>query len=137
MTDLDRDELLATLARLSDADDATAAEAGRAAAAMVAEAGLGWADVIVAPETLVEAEMTATPGVAAGPTAPFDSATNSADALVLIEHLLARESLYEGTRDELLAYKEDIASGEFGDDDMVYINALYARVVLGQVRKGD
>jgi hypothetical protein len=139
MADFDRDELLATLSRLSDSDDATAAAAGRAAVGLLADAGLGWPDIIIAAPALAEGapEPEADAEAEAAPATPADAAKNSEDALVLIEQLLARKSLYEGTRDDLLAYKEDIAAGEFDDADLAYLNALYARVVMGTVKTED
>lgn len=135
MADLDRDELLAALSRLDDSDDASAAEAARAASTLLTESGLAWSDVIV-PAAAIAA--LARPSAATGETAtPSDAAANTDDALVLIDKLLARDSLYEGTRDDLLAFKEDITEGTFDDSDLAYLNALYARVMSNSVGSGD
>lgn len=135
MAELDRDTLLEALSDIGSDDDATAAEAGRAATAQLLEAGLRWTDILVADFATIQAPASASGAEDADATAaPASAAENADDALVLIEQLLARDNLYEGTRDELLAYKEDIAGGEFDDDDLTYLNALYARVTLNAVR---
>ena len=129
MATLDREELLALMSQLSDDDDSKVAAAGRAAAAMLDGAGLGWGDIILPDAALSAASAT---DATRPPSPPADlaaAATNSAEALVLIEQLLARDSLYEGTRSELVAYRDDIAAGEFDDGDLAYLNALYGRVM--------
>lgn len=135
MADLDRDELLAALSRLDDSDDASAAEAARAASTLLSEAGLAWSDIIVPAATI--AALAEPPAAASETATPANAATNTDDALVLIDKLLARDSLYEGTRDDLLAYKEDIAEGTFDDSDLAYLNALYARVMSNSVGSDD
>jgi hypothetical protein len=136
MAALDRDELLANLSHLNDDDDATVAEAGRAAASLLAASGLDWPDVVLSPAALATLAATAVPDDAMAHAETPSAAKTSDDALLLIEHLLARDSLYEGTREDLVAYREDIAAGEFTDDDLAYLNALYARVVMGNVKPG-
>jgi hypothetical protein len=137
MAALDRDALLAALSEIGSDDDATAAEAGRAVAALLGDSGLAWADILV-PDFEAVTAATATfagDGDTEGASEPAATvAENADDALVLIEQLLTRDNLYEGTRDELLAYKEDIAAGEFDGGDLTYLNALYARVTLNPVR---
>lgn len=136
MAALDRDELLAHLSQLNDDDDATIAEAGRAAASLLAASGLDWPDVVLAPSALAALDATPPPVEAMTRAETPSVAKNNGDALLLIEHLLARDSLYEGTREDLVAYREDIAAGEFTGDDLAYLNALYARVVMGKVKPG-
>lgn len=143
MAGLERDELLAALAQLDSEDETTIAAAGRAASALLAETGLTWPDVIVDAAALVAASNAGeadSAGDAASPANPAESqqaAANPQDAAALIEQLLARKNLFEGTRAELLAYKDDIAAGEFDDSDLAYLNALNVRVVKNSGKTGD
>ena len=56
------------------------------------------------------------------------AAEDCAKDLKLIESLLARPNLFDGTRDELLGYKEDIAAGEFHPADSRYLRVLSKRL---------
>ncbi len=51
-----------------------------------------------------------------------------AEALKLIERLLAKSGLLEETRAELREYKKEIAAGEFEAADRRYLKALHARL---------
>jgi hypothetical protein len=138
MAELDREELLAALSQIADDNDDAAAEAGRIAAALLADAGLAWTDVILPQEALAGLDAgDAETGNTANAAADIDKAANEKDALVLIDRLLERKNLYHGTREELLAYKDDIAAGEFAASDLVYLNSLYARVIMGKATSGD
>ena len=132
MAQLDRAELLAVLAKLADADDSVAAEAGRSAVTLITEANLDWSDIILPADALTaladDTEQTDTVGDIGATVA---RAGNNTEALALIEQLLKRKTLYEGTRDELQAYKDDIANGEFENSDLAYLNALQARIMTG------
>ena len=130
MPDLDRDELLATLAKLADPD--AGADAARRAVAMVGDAGLDWRDIIVDEQALAALAATGDTEPATDTPQQADQAASVADAALLIERLLERKNLYEGTRDELEAYKDDLASGDFDESDLAYLNALYARVMMGK-----
>lgn len=136
MADLDRAELLAALAKLADSDDTAAAAAGRVAAAMVADAGLDWSDIVVPESTIAALAPDPAPVAASTDAAAIGEATTNSDAIALIDRLLARANLYEGTREELVAYRKDIAEGTFDVDDLAYLNALYARVTSNKVRSG-
>ena len=56
------------------------------------------------------------------------SDARDAESLALIEKMLARRQLAETTREELAAYKEDIAEGELDEADRKYLRALHARI---------
>lgn len=52
----------------------------------------------------------------------------------LIDELLKRE-LRPNTREDLAAWRKEIAAGTLSDDDARYVRALHARVVAGGVAK--
>jgi len=137
MTAPDRDRLIEALDRLGDPDDATALAAAREVAGAMAEGGLDWDDVLALP---VEDDSAGDEGAgdaavtADTPAAPVAVGDN-AEALKTIERLLARPGLFEGTRQELIGYRDDIASGEFGAEDRRYLAALAARLG-GKPRRG-
>ena len=140
MAVLDRAELLSALAKLADADDGVVAAAGRSAAGLIAGADLDWPDVIVPQDTLSalgvdDDDDDEEPVI--GVTADFDKAATNDDALLLIGRLLERKNLYEGTREDLVAYKDDIAAGEFDASDLAYLNALSARIMAGNGKSGN
>ncbi|MGE0256301.1 MAG: hypothetical protein AB7T39_17035 [Alphaproteobacteria bacterium] len=87
------------------------------------EASLYWDDVLALPASTGigddEAPTAGTPATAVG---------DNAEALKTIERLLARPGLFEGMRDELIGYRDDIASGEFGAEERRYLTALAARL---------
>ncbi len=130
MTPEQRDELLQALNRLGDPEDAAALAAARQAAELVGTAETSWDDLIRAPldddEPGEEAEDEA-PATAPELNEQAASSAENKEASALIEKLLARD-LYEGTREELLAYQEDIAAGEFQADDLQYLRALDSRL---------
>ena len=66
--------------------------------------------------------------VDAGAFAGKVSDARDAESLALIEKMLARRQLAETTREELAAYKEDIAEGELDEADRKYLRALHARI---------
>lgn len=116
MKELDRDRVVSLLGQLGELDDSQVLEAGRELHKLVTNANLGWDDLLVADE-----------GVSSAPPVPVSDMEDSA-ALSLIDELLAREGLSDATQDELSSYKEDIAQGEFTDDDRRYLQALEARL---------
>lgn len=132
MTAPDRDRLIETLDRLGDPDDATALGAAREVSGAMKEAGLDWDDVLALPaSTGIGDDEAPTASTPADPVAVGDNA----EALRTIERLLARPGLFEGTRDELMGYRDDIASGEFGAEERRYLAALAARLG-GKPRRG-
>lgn len=56
------------------------------------------------------------------------------DLTKLIDELLKRE-LRPNTREDLEAWRKEIAAGTLSDDDARYIRALHARIVEGGVPK--
>jgi len=116
MKDLDRDRIVRLLKQLGEPDDQVVLAAAREVKDLVASAGLEWDDVLKAGAGNSETPTTLSSD-------PIDN-----DAVAVIERLLARSDLSELTRDELSGYKDDIAEGEFTDDDRRYLLALEARL---------
>lgn len=56
------------------------------------------------------------------------TAVDDAQSLSLIDKILAKRDVADATREELLAYKDDIAHGEFDLADRKYLQALEARI---------
>ena len=110
-----------------EVDDVAALAAARKTSESVASLNSTWDELLI-PAEPEEDE-------AAGPIAaehvpdeqPASSEENG-QALKLIESLLARKNLFEGTRQELRDYKEDIAAGEFHTDDLRYLKSLSRRL---------
>lgn len=126
---LDRDEILALLERLGGDDDAEVLAAARTLHEAVVGAGFEWDELLVgegsgtAPGS--DAVATAGDGGEAPSTAGGD---RDAEALALIDKLMARPGITEEFRSELEGYKADIAEGEFADADQEYLRALDKRL---------
>lgn len=132
MTAPDRDRLIEVLDRLGDPNDATALGAARELASAMKEAGLDWDDVLTLPaSTGIGDDEALTASTPADPVSVGDNA----EALKTIDRLLARPGLFDGTRDELIGYRDDIASGKFGAEERRYLDALAARLG-GKPRRG-
>ena len=137
MADLDRDAVIQDLKQLASADDAEALAAARSVVAKVAAAGADWDDLLAPRREEVEEEgdeeeeeeeeEAQEPDGDAGEPPPVGDGTFAAE-LAIITKLLARPRLFEATRDELTAYREDIAAGEFDEADRKYLQALNARL---------
>ncbi|MBM3559203.1 MAG: hypothetical protein FJX53_04835 [Alphaproteobacteria bacterium] len=125
MTVPERDRLIEALDRLGDPDDVTALGAARVVAGAMAEAGLDWDDVLALP--VDEEPVEDGPAAAEAQSIPVEVG-DSAEALKTIERLLARPGLFEGTRQELAGYRDDIASGDFDAADRRYLAALAGRL---------
>ena len=135
--ELNRGELIGLLDRLGDEADQQVVEAARTIHQRVTSTGVTWDELLV-PDYVEEPdeEPDEDPDEDEGEDeedreAPDDRARlaegESADALALVENLLARD-IADTTREELLGYKEDIAEGEFDEDDLEYLRALAARL---------
>lgn len=132
MTDgMDRDELIRLLEQLGDESDQTVLTAARAIHAKVAASAQTWDDLLASPET----EAVAPALSDERDDAPDDSAPTAAgplpddeESLRLIARLLDSADTSEDLRAELIAYKADIAAGEFAEDDRRYLRALYRRL---------
>ena len=143
--ELNRGELIGLLDRLGDEADQQVVEAARTIHQRVTSTGVTWDELLVPdyveepdeePEEKPDEEPDEDPDEDEGEDeedreAPDDRARlaegESADALALVENLLARD-IADTTREELLGYKEDIAEGEFDEDDLEYLRALAARL---------
>lgn len=115
---IDRDALMAALDAMGSADDAMALEAARSAHAMVDQAGLEWEEILVErlPGTVVEA----------GPV--IEVSEDDESIMKVIDAMLARPALHEGTRDDLQDFRADLEKGELDAEDRAYVIALYQRV---------
>ncbi len=159
---MDRDSFIRLLEKLGDPDDAATLAAAREIDQRMAEAGITWDMLLVAPPgTEPEAEPEevfddageegdgdrdedgdedeAAPGDDDAP-APGGPARNSAQLaqdqadLALIEKVLTECEISEETRIDLLDFKQDIADGEFTAMDRKYVQALHARL-SGKARR--
>jgi hypothetical protein len=144
---LNRDEIIALLERLGGDADADVLAAARALHAATTNAGIAWADLLVPEDTgdrgdvvdsvadePVEAvadepvEAVADEPVEAVAEPPAKASARDAEALALIEKLLARPGVTETFRDEMAGYKRDIADGAFENADHRYLAALHKRL---------
>jgi hypothetical protein len=126
MPDLDRAELLDLLGRLGAEDDATVLAAARALHGKLRESGLTWDELLQ-----LEADTSDDDTGQHDDTAPTDGALatgDKADVLRLIERLLARPSISDTLREELVEFKRAIADGTFDEMDARYVRALAKRL---------
>lgn len=137
---LERDNLIALLSKLGSEEDADVLAAARELHGRVQAAEVSWDDLIVpegddealpdededaldeAEEVLPEAEDDDVER------SPEQQQTENAEALAIIEKLLAGSGHSEALREELEGYKEDIAEGDFTAADFRYLRALKARL---------
>jgi hypothetical protein len=129
---LNRDEIIALLEQLGGEDDANVLAAARALHAAVADAGTTWAELLI-PEDGGDSETAdmdaeADDSAEAEAETPADAAGRDAEALALIDKLLARPGVTETFRDEMAGYKRDIADGAFENADHRYLVALQKRL---------
>ena len=125
--ELDREKLIGLLDKLGSEGDEDVLSAARTIHTQVAESGQTWDQLLTGPEvpdTDWEADEEADEEVT--------TSAGDREALSLIAKLLAKPGLYEGTRQELEGYKEDIAAGEFTAADRTYLRALQARTAKGK-----
>jgi hypothetical protein len=127
MPDLDRAELLELLGRLGAPDDASVLAAARALHGKISESGLTW-------DTLLQLDADATDrGQDESP--PEETSASSerpsggkAEVALLIERLLARTTISDALREELVDFKRAIADGSFDEMDAQYVRALAKRL---------
>jgi hypothetical protein len=134
--ELDRDNLIGLLEKLGSESDEEVLSAARAISVQVSESGQSWDELLAEPE-LQDAEWDADEEVDEevdedDSTSSEESAAGDSEALSLIGKLLSKPGLYEGTRQELEGYKEDIAEGEFTGADRKYLRVLHKRVAKGK-----
>jgi hypothetical protein len=66
---------------------------------------------------------------------PESASEKDAEAMELIEKLLAKPKISDDFREELTGYKTDIAEGEFNDADHRYIRAVAKRLESSTPRR--
>jgi hypothetical protein len=129
MAKLDRQAVLDLLGRLGDTSDETALNAGRELSRIVSESGLTWDDLLRADLGL--SDDSPAPAMAASQTPEPDGEVSDADkneATRLIDRLLARTTLSDTLRDDLVAMKRSIVEGTFDATDRRYVRALAKRL---------
>jgi len=108
MPNTDRQSFLTLLDRLGGPDDADVLAAAREVSRRLAASGLGWEDLLHAP------------------TAPVVELTG--DDAALVAGLLARPSLSQATRDELMDFQQDLGRGALDPADRKYLHDLARRI---------
>jgi hypothetical protein len=135
MATIDRADMIELLGRLGSDNDQTVLEAARELNRKLVEAGLTWDDLLrldvePADADTDSAEPTETSS-AVGEPAEADgdvSAADKAEAIRLIDRLLARRTVSETLREDLTELKEAIAEGSFDAMDARYVRALAKRL---------
>ncbi|WP_422367684.1 hypothetical protein [Pelagibius sp.] len=137
---LQRDELIALLSKLGSPEDEEVLTAARQLHGNLEAAGTSW-DELILPEEPEDYEPALDDeaedefedegeeeAVEDEPLSPEQQTAQNAEALALIEKLLARPDSSAALREELEGYKEDIAEDEFTAADYRYLLALQARL---------
>ncbi len=138
---LARGEVIRLLNELDSERDEDVLAAARQLQARVTAAGLSWEDLLIPDET-GDMEGDEDPGdiddlpdddetedaAAEEPATPAEAAERDAEALGLIEKMLAEPSYSEAFREELNGYKSDIAEGNFDAADHRYLIAVHKRL---------
>jgi tellurite resistance protein len=133
MANLDRPGIVELLGRLGAQDDATVLAAARELHAKVSQSGSTWDELLRANLDVADAdaEPEDTLGDEAEKLAEQKgelSAADKAEALRLIDRLLARKTLSSTLREDLADFKRGIADGSFDAMDSRYIRALAKRL---------
>jgi hypothetical protein len=135
MANLDRPGIVELLGRLGAEDDATVLAAARELNAKVSQSGLTWNELLRANLDVADADADAEQEDALGDEteAPAEqagglSAADKAEALRLIDRLLARKTLSSTLREDLADLKRGIADGSFDAMDSRYVRALAKRL---------
>ncbi len=129
MPDLDRAELLELLGRLGAPDDADVLAAARELHGKVSEAGLTWDTLLQLDADASGREQDDSPAAETSSDAPSEQPSgDKAEAALLIERLLARTSISDALREELVDFKRAIADGSFDEMDAQYVRALAKRL---------
>ena len=135
---LARDEVIRLLNALDSEQDEDVLAAARQLQSRIAAAGLQWEDLLV-PEEADSIESDEEPGdgppdddieeePAEETATPAEVAERNAEALKLIEKMLAESRYSEDFREELNGYKSDIAEGVFDAADHRYLIAVHKRL---------
>jgi hypothetical protein len=125
MPDFDRADLLDLLGRLGAEDDATVLAAARELHGKLRESGLTWDELLH-----LDADTSTTAASQPAAEAPGDRSGGKDEVARLIERLLARPSISDSLREELVDFKRAIADGTFEEMDAQYVRALAKRLGL-------
>jgi hypothetical protein len=129
MPDLDRAELLELLGRLGAPDDASVLAAARALHGRISESGLTWDTLLQLDADATGREQDESPPEETSSDAPGERpSAGKAEVAFLIERLLARTTISDTLREELVDFKRAIADGSFDDMDAQYVRALAKRL---------
>jgi hypothetical protein len=129
MPDLDRAELLELLGRLGAPDDASVLAAARALHGKISESGLTWDTLLQLDADATGREQDESPPEETSSNAPGERrSAGKAEVAVLIERLLARTTISDTLREELVDFKRAIADGSFDEMDAQYVRALAKRL---------
>ena len=129
MPDLDRAELLELLGRLGAPDDADVLAAARALHGKISESGLTWDTLLQLDSDASSREQDDSPDEEASSDAPGKRpGGGKAEVALLIERLLARTTVSDSLREELVDFKRAIADGSFDEMDAKYVRALAKRL---------
>ena len=129
MPDLDRAELLELLGRLGAPDDASVLAAARALHGRISESGLTWDTLLQLDADATGREQDESPPEETSSDAPGERpSAGKAEVAFLIERLLARTTISDTLREELVDFKRAIADGSFDEMDAQYVRALAKRL---------
>jgi hypothetical protein len=130
MPDLDRAELLELLGRLGAPDDASVLAAARTLHGKISESGLTWDTLLQLDADASGREQDESPFEETTSDAPGGERPGGGKAEVafLIERLLARTTISDTLREELVDFKRAIADGSFDEMDAQYVRALAKRL---------
>jgi hypothetical protein len=129
MPDLDRAELLELLGRLGAPDDASVLAAARALHGKISESGLTWDTLLQLDADASSREQDESPPEESSSDAPGERPSGGkAEVASMIERLLARTTISDTLREELVDFKHAIADGSFDEMDAQYVRALAKRL---------
>jgi hypothetical protein len=129
MPDLDRAELLELLGRLGAEDDASVLAAARALHGKISESGLTWDTLLRLDADATGREQDESPPEETSSDAPGERPSGGkAEVAYLIDRLLARTTISDTLREELVDFKRAIAHGSFDETDAQYVRALAKRL---------
>jgi len=133
MAHLDRPGIVELLDRLGAQDDATALGAARALHRKIGESGFTWNDALRAESAAAfggSAGAAPTDATADDEPAAVDAAPppDQAEAVRLLDRLLARKDISSTLREDLVALKRSMAEGSFDAMDARYVRALAKRL---------
>ncbi len=136
MANLDRPGIIELLGRLGAESDESVLAAARQLHAKVSQSGLTWDELLRTDLAMAGADVDAqrddgpVDGTDDKPVEPEGelSAADKAEALRLIDRLLARKNLSNTLREDLADLKRSIADGSFDAMDSRYVRALVKRL---------